>query len=53
MKKLKVKAPKEQLLQRATKTAEALKAQGAGRVLVVYDDAEHARVYPEQRSPKS
>ena len=50
MKKLKLTAPKEQLRERVTKKAEALKAKGAPRVLVVYDDPQHARVYPEPRA---
>ncbi|MBK7863214.1 MAG: hypothetical protein IPJ65_32320 [Archangiaceae bacterium] len=49
MKKLKLKAPKAQLRERVSEKAESLKAEGAGRVLVVYDDAEHARVYEERR----
>ncbi|MBL8955845.1 MAG: hypothetical protein JNK82_34040 [Myxococcaceae bacterium] len=49
MKKLKLEAPKEELRARCQKQADELKAQGAPRVLVVYDDPEHARVYPEQR----
>jgi len=50
MKKLQltVTAPKEQLRAQAAKRAEELKKSGAHRVLVVYDDAEHARVYPDQ-----
>jgi hypothetical protein len=51
MKKLKLKAPKEELRERVSKQAEALKAKGAKRVLVVYDDAQNARVYPEPVKP--
>jgi len=47
-----MKAPKEQLREQASKKAEALTAQGK-TVLVVYDDAEHARVYEENRTYKS
>ena len=49
MKKLKLTAPKELLRERVSKKAEALKAKGARRVLIVYDDAQHARVYQEPR----
>ncbi len=49
---LKVKAPKEQSRARATQRAEELKARGEPLVLVVYDDPEHARVYPEQTHAK-
>ena len=49
MKKHCVVAPKQQLQALATKKAAWLQAHGARRVLVVYDDAQHARVYPEAR----
>ncbi len=49
---LRLKAPKDQLRAQAAKRAEELKQSGAHRVLVVYDDPEHARVYPEQRQAK-
>jgi hypothetical protein len=51
MKKLKLKAPKEQLREVVSKETESLlKAKGARRVLIVYDDAQHARVYQEPRA---
>ncbi len=56
MKKLKHNAPKEPQRKRVTKevalaaVAKALNTDGARRVLVVYDDPEHARVYQEPRA---
>ena len=47
MKKVRATAPK-QVIAWAAKKTEALKAQGARRVLVVYD-GDKARVYQEQR----